>query len=129
MFGDETGRVYEGEFYENQINGQGVMRWADGSEYTGAFVNGRMEGYGEWKTLDGSYYNGYWKNDMRHGENGSAYDATTKTNIEGRWVEDNYDDGDMKEKSPWARMRTVTGTNRMSGHNSPTAPTSAASVK
>ena len=115
IFGDESGRVYEGEFYENQINGKGVMKWADGSEYVGAFVNGRMEGYGEWKTLDGSYYKGFWKNDMRHGQNGQAYDAPSNTKIEGTWFEDEYQEKEIAQKSPWGRMRTLTGTDRNRG--------------
>ena len=114
-FAEESGKVYEGEFYENEIHGKGVMRWADGSVYTGAFVKGRMEGYGEWTAADGSYYKGFWKNDMRHGENGQAFDAQSSGRIQGQWLNDVYQDMPLGDKSPWGRMRKFTHTKRLVG--------------
>ena len=42
----ETGKVYEGEFRNNNMEGKGVMTWPDQSKYEGEFKNGKIEGKG-----------------------------------------------------------------------------------
>ena len=63
-----------------------------------------MHGYGEWTENDGSYYHGFWQNDMRHGENGQAYDSKLGKYYYGTWIEDDYQGGNNNE-SLWATMR------------------------
>ena len=40
------GSVYEGEFYNNNINGKGKYVWGDKRDYEGDWVNNKMEGKG-----------------------------------------------------------------------------------
>lgn len=53
---DTDGKVYEGDFTENKIEGQGILMFADGNKYEGQFFDGMMHGYGQWTEKDGSYY-------------------------------------------------------------------------
>lgn len=58
-----TGR-YEGEWYEDVIQGEGSYWWPDGSSYTGTFQAGELHGSGRFEWPEGSSYEGVWS----HGE-------------------------------------------------------------
>lgn len=73
--------VYEGEFQEGEITGQGRRMWADGSTYDGWFQDGEMHGLGIRVQSDGTRYEGQWRFNQRHGEgklmfpDGSCYEG------------------------------------------------------
>jgi len=41
-----NGDVYEGEFKDDKVEGQGTYTYADGSVYEGAWLNDKKEGQG-----------------------------------------------------------------------------------
>jgi len=41
------GKMYEGDWKENQRNGEGVLTLATGDRFLGTFKNDFLEGYGE----------------------------------------------------------------------------------
>ena len=44
---NDEGDILEGQWKEDELNGQGSYQWGDGSKvYNGAFLNGKMHGYG-----------------------------------------------------------------------------------
>lgn len=87
-----SGIIYEGEFNCNAIEGQGTLKWVDGSVYTGNFrggirfgkgvfvndrdqvrydgfwVDGKREGWGELTLADRSKYSGMFNAGVKHGE-------------------------------------------------------------
>jgi len=61
-YGDE----YEGEWTENERNGQGRYK-ANGDEYTGKWMDDKPHGTGVMKIVDGNItYDGEWKDGMLH---------------------------------------------------------------
>lgn len=40
------GRIYEGNWLNGKINGNGKMKYSNGGEYDGEWVNGQMNGKG-----------------------------------------------------------------------------------
>ncbi|KAK8791913.1 hypothetical protein WA158_005290 [Blastocystis sp. Blastoise] len=55
---------YEGEFKEGEIDGKGIMTWADGTYMEGSWINGAAFGYGKRYYADGSYFEGIFRNDI-----------------------------------------------------------------
>lgn len=41
-----AGRTYEGTFLDDQMDGQGVMAWPDGTQWTGPVQKGHLNGMG-----------------------------------------------------------------------------------
>ena len=60
--------MYEGEWYENKINGTGVYVWPDGRKYDGEWKDNNMHGKGVYTWKDGEEYDGQWKNGLFHGK-------------------------------------------------------------
>ena len=74
---------YEGEFYNNQIHGNGRIKFLkSGIEYIGTFKNDRIDGYGIFKWINGDKYEGEVKNGKMHGSgkyqysNGQTFNGT-----------------------------------------------------
>ena len=59
-----NGDIYEGQFKENSIWGQGIFTWKDGRKYEGEFVNNKMEGKGcfTWPKPEQNVYIGKYRN-------------------------------------------------------------------
>jgi serine phosphatase RsbU (regulator of sigma subunit) len=79
----------------NCEEGQGKLRYLDGSTYEGGFRQGKREGKGRWTALSGEWYEGGWHQDLRNGQgqwhrpNGERYSGSWKNNArygEGRYV-------------------------------------------
>jgi hypothetical protein len=49
------------------FNGDGVMKWLDGSMYDGKLQRSVFMGFGKFRWADGSEYEGIWKQSKRHG--------------------------------------------------------------
>ena len=81
--------VYEGQWKDNERNGQGIMRFADGEVYVGTWKDGKMHGYGTYTFENGDVYEGQWKGGKKDGygtytfEDGDVY--------EGQWKEGEID--------------------------------------
>ena len=61
------GSKYEGEFCDNEIEGQGVYYWPDGKIYKGEWEMNKMNGEGELSWEDGRRYKGGYKEDKKNG--------------------------------------------------------------
>ena len=55
------GSIYEGEFVDGFVHGQGRMVFADGGVYDGGFEKGKMHGEGTYTFADGSVRRGVWE--------------------------------------------------------------------
>ena len=60
--------VYEGQFENNNITGEGIYKFNNNEIYKGSFLKGKMNGYGEYFWPDGSYYKGYYINNIKEGK-------------------------------------------------------------
>jgi hypothetical protein len=61
------GDYYNGQLYNNSINGYGIFTYVDGEVYDGEFINGVRSGYGTIYFRNGYIYKGYWENDTFNG--------------------------------------------------------------
>lgn len=59
--------MYEGEWLNNKIHGQGKYVWADGRVYFGSWEENKMHGYGQLLWPDGRQYDGEFVNDVKQG--------------------------------------------------------------
>jgi len=64
----ECGSEYEGQFRMGEMTGDGERRWMDGSSYTGQFMEGEREGVGEYIFADGTKFAGQFHNNRFHGD-------------------------------------------------------------
>ena len=70
-FWAKTKIKYEGDWFNDKMNGQGKMFYTDGSVYEGSFVNNINHGFGTyvWKGKEPKiYYVGEFKNDVMDGK-------------------------------------------------------------
>ena len=88
-----NGSVYEGEFLNGKMHGQGKYTWPSGDSYEGGFADGAFEGYGVYTHASGSRYEGAHHNDKRHGE-GILYHAS------GEIEKVVYENGTLVEREP-----------------------------
>ena len=76
---------YKGEFFEDNINGNGKFKWNDQKIYNGSWVNNELSGYGI--LIDGNNkYIGYLENNMKNGYGASFYNSQNA--ILGFWQND-----------------------------------------
>jgi len=84
----QEGASYEGEFRNDQITGRGIMIWAQ-SKYEGTFIDGMKDGQGEMKYADGSMYAGNWDKDLRHGIGKMTWNTQEgPAQYDGEWQQD-----------------------------------------
>jgi hypothetical protein len=89
--GDESLLIeeYDGEWFEDMKHGLGIHKTIEGV-YTGQFVFNCREGEGSMRYSDGSTYDGGWKKDKRHGigtfQAGSSASRIKK--YTGEWASD-----------------------------------------
>jgi len=62
------GGVFEGNFENNQIQGEGKFIYKDGSIYQGNLMNGLKSNQGQITFINGDSYEGEWKSDQKHGK-------------------------------------------------------------
>lgn len=70
-------------------NGQGKMKYSDGSSYEGNWLYGAWHGSGILNYANGSWYSGNWKMGVKHGE-GTFYWSTDGNKYVGEWFGDAY---------------------------------------
>lgn len=105
-----TGSTYEGEFHQNNMTGNGILRKSNGLVYKGSFQCGKEHGFGviecdgdeiyaggfsegmkhgkgKLKISEGSYYTGEFSSNQMHGfgtyiwPDGKHYEGTWKDNL------------------------------------------------
>ena len=76
----KEGKIYEGEFNDNERNGMGIEIYSNGNLYLGDFVNNKKHGKGQffWFNLNSKmketiqqvieYYDGEWWGGLPDGE-------------------------------------------------------------
>jgi len=96
--------VYEGNWEDDVMSGQGVYSWSDGSQYDGAFVNGKMHGPGRFMWPDFSTYEGTWHSGQMtgHGRLDYRFDGTS---WQGRFQRDAFQKHDGKWVNVWQQTR------------------------
>ena len=62
-----NGDVYDGEWKDNLMDGEGSLRLADGTIYKGTFAKGKKEGAGVMMAPNGHRLVGFYKNDLMDG--------------------------------------------------------------
>ena len=64
----KDGTFYEGEFKDGEITGHGFKYFArTRNTFSGQFYMGEIEGDGVMRYSDGSTYEGQWRNNQREG--------------------------------------------------------------
>lgn len=86
---DGEGYTYEGEWHDNQQNGEGTATYAGGERYVGEFKNGAREGEGRWTSPDGSRYVGEFKND--HFDGAGTWTSKDGERYVGEFKNDQYE--------------------------------------
>lgn len=92
-FGKEihsTGEFYEGEWYNDLQNGNGVKLFQVG-KYEGQWKDNQRQGFGHFCWTSGSQYKGYWEKDQKQGF--GVYKWKTGDKYKGFWKKGVYDYG------------------------------------
>ena len=58
----KNGDVYDGEWYDEDMQGRGMYRWASGDYYVGEFKRDKREGKGTLTLSTGEIYEATWEN-------------------------------------------------------------------
>jgi len=89
----KSGYVYDGEWSNDKINGQGYLKMPEGSEYRGQFVAGKFHGEGCYTWSDGSNYAGPFCDNKPEGD-GVYNDTQTRQ----KWIGKFYPKGALQLK-------------------------------
>jgi hypothetical protein len=81
-----NGRMYEGEWKDDQKSGQGVCTWPSGSRYEGEWKDGKQSGQGLYTFPNGQWCEGEWKDDKLAGH--GVYSWSDGKRYEGEWKDD-----------------------------------------
>jgi len=63
----KDGTIYEGEFYNDQMNGFGIITYKNNNKFAGQFKNGLINGYGEFSWGNNKKYIGNYVNEIKEG--------------------------------------------------------------
>ena len=58
-----NGDIYDGEYKDDQQNGNGLYTWQNGDKYQGNFLNEEKHGHGLFESVDGQIYMENFKKD------------------------------------------------------------------
>ena len=73
----------EGNMARGALQGEGYIRWTDGTQYEGGLLNATPNGKGIEQLLDKTRYEGEWKNGVKEGAGSIAY--ANGGSYAGRW--------------------------------------------
>jgi hypothetical protein len=80
---------YEGEWFEDKIQGYGVYNYLTGAVYDGEWHAGKHHGHGTYYFPNGAKYIGHWENHLMHGK--GVYTDTNGLIWEGVFINGSYD--------------------------------------
>ena len=84
----ENGEYYIGEFKNDLRNGKGILYYSNGNiQYEGDWINDNAEGNGKYIWENGQYYIGQYKNGLKHGK-GTIFYSNGNIKYEGDWIND-----------------------------------------
>lgn len=63
----DVGSVYDGQWRDDAMTGEGTMQFSSGACYVGTFFENRFSGRGRYTWPDGSHYEGEWLGNVMHG--------------------------------------------------------------
>ena len=92
----KDGTEYSGAFSNNNFNGTGYMKWKDNIEFQGTFKDNRIEGGGTLNDNKGEKYVGNFKNNLFNGEGTYTYEN-------GDIYVGNFEDGIRKGKGSYTK--------------------------
>jgi len=89
----ENGDKYNGGFYNNMKNGEGVYYYKNGNIYAGEFLNNVRTGNGCFTYKKGkyTYFKGQYLNNLKHGPGMLGF--TNGDNVSGIWSSDKLKGG------------------------------------
>jgi len=91
-----NGETYKGGWYRNLQSGQGRYDYANGDYYVGEWREGKQNGFGTLFIANGNTYEGLWMNGAKEGP-GRFFYASTRKVYEGEWAEDQPRCGEYRE--------------------------------
>ena len=84
----EDGSHYIGQWKDDLRNGKGTLYYQNGKiNYDGDWVNGRPNGYGKYIYGNDSYYIGQWKNSSKN-VRGTMFNSSGIIIKKGKWLND-----------------------------------------
>ena len=101
----KDGSVYAGQWKADDKHGRGRMSAADGTWFDGQWVHGKQEGEGQSKGSNGAEYNGQFKEGMKHGR--GTMNWPSRDHYTGEWRNDQFE-GNGTYSSPSKKV-TYTG--------------------
>ena len=103
MWEFNNGHIYEGNWVEGQMSGQGTYEWPTGNVYVGNFENHRRSGYGVLVYASGDRYEGNWVDDRMSGQgtytwdNGNVYVGNFENSVRSGYGEFSLANGNRYE--------------------------------
>jgi len=64
---------YQGDFFEDELHGQGLLDYKNGDKYEGSFLHNLFDGEGTMTYADGTTKSGIWKDDNYVGKSSNNY--------------------------------------------------------
>eukprot|EP00817_Percolomonadidae_sp_ATCC50343_P007110 CAMPEP_0117425090 /NCGR_PEP_ID=MMETSP0758-20121206/5405_1 /TAXON_ID=63605 /ORGANISM="Percolomonas cosmopolitus, Strain AE-1 (ATCC 50343)" /LENGTH=323 /DNA_ID=CAMNT_0005209313 /DNA_START=19 /DNA_END=987 /DNA_ORIENTATION=+ len=85
---------YNGKFMKNEMVGEGLRKYKDGSIYRGEFSANERHGFGKMKYNNGDEYAGDWSNGKKHGEGSYFFKQLNHAKYVGKWENGNIISGE-----------------------------------
>jgi hypothetical protein len=82
----EDGNIYNGDWLNDNKNGEGIMIYSNNDVYLGDWLNDKKNGIGIMYYANGDKYAGNWKDDKKNGNGKMEYINGDK--YEGNWLDD-----------------------------------------
>ena len=73
LFSATDGKLYEGDWLDNNYHGYGIETWPDGAKYEGQYEFGKKAGDGHFMWADDSEYVGEFRENNIHGKGITEY--------------------------------------------------------
>lgn len=96
--------TYQGQWFEDKMNGLFEIRYQNGSKYNGRILFARKNGYGKFIWPDGKNYQGFWKDDKM---NGTGIYTDSKKSFEGSFINNYYLQPNNELVSPFMVDRVI----------------------
>ena len=85
----KDGEYYIGQWKNGLSHGKGTVCYSNGDKYEGDWVNDKREGNGKYIRKNGEYYIGQWKNHLGNGK-GTLYNSNGDIKFKGNWINDEF---------------------------------------